>query len=446
MIAPAPRRSGTSEMPLFQRLQQEDYRGNICSRVTSTSTTFYSASSFELGVACSVARVSGDVLNDLGPLVCCIPCKPYVPSFTEHKYCPAIDTIMRPLTGLISSNLIFLIVLHLVLIGPISASISRLFWQQNDRQAVALTRSSDCTNQSWLSQRQKELCFRNPSTVRAVIEGVHSAATVCHNQFTNERWNCSIAASESYERGLNVGSRESAYVVAISSGGVSHTIARACARGAIDDCGCGKKPRNSMGSDFTWSGCSDNVRYGNTFVRKFIEAEEKKDMDSRAMMNLHNSQVARRILASSLTKQCKCHGVSGSCVTKTCWKVVPKLEDFGKFLKDKYVSVSSSGSDLVATAHNSTSGGRAERYLRGDGEGKVAKTNLVFLDASPNYCSDSSTQGRECTDGNCAILCCGRGYNIKREIVSVSCKCKFLWCCEVKCDTCLSVVERRFCK
>ncbi|KAK0399422.1 hypothetical protein QR680_003039 [Steinernema hermaphroditum] len=358
---------------------------------------------------------------------------------------------MRSLSGLISNNPIFFIVLHLVLIGPISASISRLFWQQNDRQAVALTRSADCANLSWLSPRQRELCVRNPSAVQAVIEGVHSAASVCQSQFNSDRWNCSIADSKAYETGLNVGSRESAYVVAISSGGVSHTIARACAKGTIGDCGCGKKPRNSMGSDFTWSGCSDNVRYGNSFVRKFIEAEEKQGMDSRAMMNLHNSQVARRILAGSLRKQCKCHGVSGSCVTKTCWKVVPKLEEFGKFLKEKYdraqqVIVSSSGSDLVVPVHNTTSGGRAERYLRGDGEAKVAKTNLVFLDASPNYCSDSSTKGRECTNGNCGTLCCGRGYTVKREIVSVSCRCKFLWCCEVKCDTCLSVVERRFCK
>ncbi|TMS39544.1 hypothetical protein L596_006050 [Steinernema carpocapsae] len=351
-----------------------------------------------------------------------------------------------------SNNPIFLIAaLYLVLlISPINASISRLFWQQNERQA-SFVKGSDCANLSWLSARQRDLCYRNPSAVRAVIEGVSSAASECQTQFTNDRWNCSIADSKAYETGLNVGSRESAYVVAISSGSVSHSIARACARGHIDDCGCGKKPKNSISSDFTWSGCSDNVRYGNSFVRKFVEADEKQNSDSRAMMNLHNSQVARRILANSLRKQCKCHGVSGSCVTKTCWKVVPKLDDFAKYLKDKYdsaqqVTVSSSGNDLVIASKNTTSGGRAERYLRDGNEDKVTKTSLVFLDTSPNYCADSSTIGRECTDGNCGSLCCGRGYTVKREIRSVPCRCKFLWCCEVKCDTCLTVVERRFCK
>jgi len=34
--------------------------------------------------------------------------------------------------------------------------------------------------------------------------------------------------------------------------------------------------------------------------------------------------------------QCKCHGVSGSCEVKTCWRSVPAFREVGNILKDKY--------------------------------------------------------------------------------------------------------------
>jgi hypothetical protein len=53
-------------------------------------------------------------------------------------------------------------------------------------------------------------------------------------------------------------------------------------------------------------------------------------------MHLHNNRVGRKLLAASLYIDCKCHGVSGSCVTKTCWYKLPDLTKFAKILKLKY--------------------------------------------------------------------------------------------------------------
>ena len=47
--------------------------------------------------------------------------------------------------------------------------------------------------------------------------------------------------------------------------------------------------------EFAWGGCSENVRYGSNFARQFIDARERKLRDSRALMNLHNNRVGRKV-------------------------------------------------------------------------------------------------------------------------------------------------------
>lgn len=69
---------------------------------------------------------------------------------------------------------------------------------------------------------------------------------------------------------------------AISAGGVSHSVAKACSQGLIPDCGCGDLPRSAVTrQQFIWSGCSDNVKYANAFGRKFFDAAEKAQNDTR---------------------------------------------------------------------------------------------------------------------------------------------------------------------
>ena len=41
-------------------------------------------------------------------------------------------------------------------------------------------------------------------------------------------------------------------------------------------------------------------------------------------------------VADNIRLRCKCHGVSGSCEVKTCWRNVPSMRHVGTLLLDKY--------------------------------------------------------------------------------------------------------------
>ncbi|ETN78377.1 hypothetical protein NECAME_18220, partial [Necator americanus] len=54
------------------------------------------------------------------------------------------------------------------------------------------------------------------------------------------------------------------------------------------------------------------------------------------------------------------------------------------------------------------------------------------------------TSGRVCawrnethTQGDCARLCCGKGFKITHEVIHYKCDCKFVWCCKLICKDCL---------
>jgi hypothetical protein len=142
-----------------------------------------------------------------------------------------------------------------------------------------------------------------------------------------------------------------------------------------------------------------------------------------------------------MLQECKCHGLSQACTVRTCWNKIPKFKTVGDVLKEKF-----DGASRVELEQNSS--GRKITFTSVNKEHKPpTKADLIYYEESPNFCTKNAkvgslgTVGRECnrnslgTDG-CDLLCCGRGYRVEYKTIRTQCNCKFLFCCQVKCEQC----------
>ena len=143
---------------------------------------------------------------------------------------------------------------------------------------------------------------------------------------------------------------------------------------------------------------------------------------------------------------CKCHGLTGSCVHKTCWYSVSKIQIIGRALMRKHAKSVRVKADLTNS-----------RLERQDKEGKRPQVkDAVHLHDSPSYCERNhslgslGTAGRKCgtrsnLKGNCDNLCCGRGHTTRRYLFQEKCDCHFEWCCRVRCNVCERAGEVYWC-
>lgn len=305
-----------------------------------------------------------------------------------------------------------------------------------------------------LVNSQRQLCRENPEVVVSIGKGAKLGVEECQHQFKDHRWNCSKVARDVsvFGKVMKKASRESAFVYAITSAGVVHEVTRACSRGELEDCECDKNRKGISEKGFQWGGCSDNIAYGLKFAKLFVDSGER-ERDARAKMNLHNNLVGRRAVRHHTILNCICHGVSGACLVKTCWTTMASFGVVGSYLRDKYqngirVTVDQNGDELVV--------------VEGKHLSRPARDDLVFLEESPDYCVPNSntgslgTAGRVCIKfdktmtptgrANCGTLCCGRGFHAIRIEEEYKCRCKFNWCCDVKCKTCRKTVQKHVCK
>ncbi|KXJ15591.1 Protein Wnt-8b [Exaiptasia diaphana] len=185
-------------------------------------------------------------------------------------------------------------------------------------------------------------------------------------------------------------------------------------------------------------------------AKHFLEAIEIKDAPTeRIKLISHNNDVGRKAVRVNLRKQCRCHGITGTCSTKTCWRRLPSFNEIGKYLHEKYKKA------------------KKVRYIKRLFKTKGPKglksilrkeQTLIYTDSSPDYCQRNASVaadgvlGRECqgSDKNlerCRKICnsCGLKAVDYKEIQNFNCHCKFQWCCKVKCGLCKKSVCKTKC-
>ncbi|KAB0803860.1 hypothetical protein PPYR_00830 [Photinus pyralis] len=322
-------------------------------------------------------------------------------------------------------------------------------------ELLQMSEAPHCHKLPGLSAGQGRICQLYQDHMLAVASGAHQALLECRHQFQHRRWNCSVLDELNvFGPVTSIPSRETAFTHALAAAGVTYAVSRACRDGHLSSCGCSRMGRpKTLKKDWIWGGCGDNLEYGYKFTQGFIDVRERERKfkkgsrrQGQSLMNLHNNEAGRRAVIKTSRVTCKCHGVSGSCSLITCWQQLSNFREIGDYIRDKY----DGATEVRVTKH-----GRLK--LRNSKFRLPTANDLVYLEESPNYClrnvsiGSLGTQGRTCNrtsidlDG-CNLLCCGRGYNTLKSTIKERCQCKFKWCCEVECKTCIKSVELHTCK
>ncbi|XP_020922486.1 protein Wnt-9b [Sus scrofa] len=288
-----------------------------------------------------------------------------------------------------------------------------------------------------LSRRQKQLCRREPGLAETLQDAAHLSLLECQFQFRHERWNCSLEGRTGL---LKRGFKETAFLYAVSSAALTHTLARACSAGRMERCTCDDSPGLESRQAWQWGVCGDNLKYSTKFLNNFL-GPKRGSKDLRARADAHNTHVGIKAVKSGLRTTCKCHGVSGSCAVRTCWRQLSPFRETGQVLKLRYdsaVKVSSATNEAL---------GRLELWAPArpgsPTKGPAPRPgDLVYMEDSPSFCRPSKyspgTAGRVCSrEASCSSLCCGRGYDTQSRLVAFSCHCQVQWCCYVECQQCV---------
>lgn len=166
-----------------------------------------------------------------------------------------------------------------------------------------------------------------------------------------------------------------------------------------------KKLKLKMANRWKWGGCSHNMDFGVEFSELFLDSREKAG-DIQSQINLHNNQVGRLAVRNNMQVRCKCHGMSGSCQLKTCWKSSPDFRVVGKVLKQQFrravmVDQSNLGNGMIIRdkkpKKRKSANFRPAKTMRtmeavdGSTKWKKGKKNrmdnsLFYYQRSPNFC------------------------------------------------------------
>lgn len=104
------------------------------------------------------------------------------------------------------------------------------------------------------------------------------------------------------------------------------------------------------------------------------------------MIRVTTTSVLRwQIIRSKMQRVCKCHGMSGSCNSRVCWRKLPSFRDVGDALSARY-----EGAILVKLVDKKK---KRAKKLRAAGKDmkQPNRTDLIYLEESPDYCERNET-------------------------------------------------------
>ncbi len=96
--------------------------------------------------------------------------------------------------------------------------------------------------------------------------------------------------------------KETAFVYALTSAAVVHSVTKSCTAGDLPDCACTKSDLKYYGK--RWKArCDENIQYGILFSELFVDApdqEKQARLKNRRsagqyLVNLHNSRAGRKV-------------------------------------------------------------------------------------------------------------------------------------------------------
>uniref|UniRef100_A0A8W7P7N1 Protein Wnt n=1 Tax=Anopheles coluzzii TaxID=1518534 RepID=A0A8W7P7N1_ANOCL len=278
-----------------------------------------------------------------------------------------------------------------------------------------------------LSGKLADICKNDTSLMREIHRGISLGFRECENQFRHNMWNCSWTIKRSMRRILAKAASQYQTVPPVLERTLHHQI-------VLED-------------KWKWGGCDDNVNFGVRKSKDFLDARLRKKSDIKTLVRLHNNDAGRLAVKQFMRMECKCHGLSGSCTTKTCWMKLPPFSEVGARLKEHF-----DGATKVIARNDGHS------FMPDDATIKLpTKRDLVYTEDSDDFCEPNAktgslgTHGRECNitssgvDG-CSLMCCKRGQTHSQMEVKRNCNCSFKWCCEVTCSTCIDIQDVYTCK
>jgi hypothetical protein len=161
---------------------------------------------------------------------------------------------------------------------------------------MKLVSAKQCERLHGLTLSQKRFCRNHFNFMNAIKRGAMMALDECQAQFKSRRWNCSTLASPNLFAKLpEYGLRESAFIYALASAALTHSITQACSDGKISGCSCDASLKGLTQDGYRWSGCSDNVGYGMGITEKFLDPRIKNKTNI-LLINIHNNEAGRQVV------------------------------------------------------------------------------------------------------------------------------------------------------